>query len=107
MTDPANARRPRGQKPNDAVRASRLAMPLESAEIAAVRSATAMRWKILAFLRATPATCDEVEERMALRHQTASARVHELARAGLIEPDGERRTRSGRRATVWKAAVLP
>lgn len=49
-------------------------------------------------------TCDEIEERTGLRHQTASARVYELAKAGRIVPSGTRRTRSGRQANVWVVA---
>jgi len=49
-------------------------------------------------------TCDEVEASLDLRHQTASARVHELGRSGKIVDSGERRvTRSGRKAAVWTA----
>ncbi len=49
------------------------------------------------------ATCDEVERHMALRHQTASARVNELMREGRIYEAGRRPTSSGRQATVWRA----
>ena len=50
------------------------------------------------------ATCDEIEEALDLRHQTASARVNELMNRGMIVDRGYRRkTRSGRRATVWEA----
>lgn len=50
------------------------------------------------------ATCDEVEVGLGLRHQTASARVYELANKGLIIDSGlRRRTRSGRRAAVYVA----
>lgn len=49
-------------------------------------------------------TCDEVEAQLDLRHQTASARIHELRKAGYLEEKGiQRSTRSGRNATVWKA----
>jgi len=49
-------------------------------------------------------TCDEVELQLYLRHQTASARVRELAQKGHIKDSGERRaTRSGRTAIVWVA----
>jgi len=48
---------------------------------------------------------DEAEVRLAMTHQTVSARVHELARAGAIVDTGDRRrTRSKRLATVWRAA---
>lgn len=47
-------------------------------------------------------TCDEVEILLGLRHQTASARVHELMRCGsIVEQGRKRRTRSGRNAVVW------
>ena len=50
------------------------------------------------------ATCDEIEVELNLIHQTASARVNELAKRGMIVDRGYRRpTRSGRRATVWEA----
>lgn len=51
------------------------------------------------------ATCDEVEVRLAMRHQTASARVRELAlRDRVVDSGTRRRTRSGRTAIVWRAA---
>lgn len=50
------------------------------------------------------ATCDEIEVATGLSHQTASARVHELAKLGGIEDSGRRRpTRSGRKAAVYRA----
>lgn len=50
------------------------------------------------------ATCDEIERDTGLSHQTASARVRELAQAGTIRDSGQRRlTRSGRKAIVWEA----
>lgn len=48
-------------------------------------------------------TCDEIEREMGLRHQTASARLAELKHAGKIYADGFRSTRSGARASVWRA----
>ena len=49
------------------------------------------------------ATDDEIEVKLMLRHQTASARRRELVLSGAIRDSGERRkTRSGRTATVWK-----
>lgn len=51
------------------------------------------------------ATCDELESLLEMRHQTCSARVHELAKVGAIVDSGERRkTRSGRKAAVYRAA---
>jgi predicted transcriptional regulator len=50
-------------------------------------------------------TVDEVERLLRLTHQTASARVHELRRAGLVVDSGRKRmTRNGREATVWRPA---
>lgn len=49
-------------------------------------------------------TCDDVERATRLSHQTASARVNELAHLWLIEDSGQRRrTRSGRSAKVGVA----
>ncbi len=49
-------------------------------------------------------TCDEIELALNMRHQTASARVRELALTGRIRDSGNRRkTRSGRQAVVWTA----
>lgn len=49
-------------------------------------------------------TCDEVEVRLDMRHQTASARVNELMERGDIRDSGERRrTRSNRNAVAWVA----
>ena len=47
------------------------------------------------------ATCDEIEAALNLRHQTASARIRELALAKRIKAKGTRKTRSGRNADVW------
>lgn len=50
------------------------------------------------------ATCDEIEDALDLRHQTASARVRELALLSRILDSGRKRpTRSGRNAVVWVA----
>lgn len=47
-------------------------------------------------------TCDELEEASGLAHQTASARIRDLAKANKIVASGARRkTRSGRAANVW------
>jgi predicted transcriptional regulator len=67
--------------------------------------AGAMREEIIGQLREYGgATCDELEHLNGWRHQTASARINELKRDGLIMPDGTRPTRSGRKATVWVLA---
>lgn len=50
-------------------------------------------------------TCDKLEEETGLIHQTASARVRGLAKAGRIKDSGMTRpTRSGRKAVVWVTA---
>lgn len=47
-------------------------------------------------------TCDEVERRFGLRHQTASARVYDLRKRGHIKASEiTRETSSGRGAIVW------
>jgi DNA-binding transcriptional ArsR family regulator len=49
------------------------------------------------------ATCDELEVALDMRHQTASARITELRKDGLIVDTGLRRaTRSGRSARVYE-----
>jgi hypothetical protein len=66
---------------------------------------SALRAKIYALIDVRGeygATCDEIEVGLALRHQTASARVRELALGALIFDSGRRRlTRSGRGARVY------
>lgn len=48
------------------------------------------------------ATDDEIESRLNLRHQTASARRRELVLLEVIvDSERTRKTRSGRKATVW------
>ncbi len=68
--------------------------------------ASAIRMRVcLAIKSLGGATCDQVEEYTGLKHQTASARVNELKERGDIVDSGERRkTRSGRKAIVWKVS---
>jgi hypothetical protein len=49
------------------------------------------------------ATCDDIEQRLELRHQTASARLNELHyKLHVITDSGRRRrTRTGRQAVVY------
>jgi predicted ArsR family transcriptional regulator len=64
--------------------------------------------EILRHIQSSPSglTCDEVEQDLNLRHQTASARIRELAQHGLLVDSQERRrTRAGRSAAIWRAAV--
>lgn len=63
-----------------------------------------MQEQVLSAIRsdASGRTCDEVEHVLALRHQTVSARIRELACKSKIVDSGRRRvTRSGRAAVVW------
>jgi|LauGreDrversion4_2_1035121.scaffolds.fasta_scaffold00521_9 predicted Rossmann fold nucleotide-binding protein DprA/Smf involved in DNA uptake len=60
--------------------------------------------RVLAAIVASPRTCDELEQDLALTHQTCSASVNNLMRRGLIVAEGYRKTRSGRSARVWRAA---
>lgn len=54
-------------------------------------------------LKRDPRACFEIEEDLDLSHQTASARITQLRKDGLIEDSGEkRRTRSMRQAIVWR-----
>lgn len=61
--------------------------------------------RILESLRDAPATCDEIQQRLDMTHQTASATINALMRAGSIRANGSRPTRSGRAARVWE--VVP
>jgi len=71
-------------------------------------AAQAMRDTILAkitYSASAGLTCDQVEELLDMRHQTASARIKELKDEGLLLDSGRRRpTRSGRKAAVLVAA---
>lgn len=53
------------------------------------------------------ATCAEIETALGMSHQTASARLVELERRGMVQDLGERRpTATGRKAVVWYSATL-
>jgi DNA-binding transcriptional ArsR family regulator len=59
--------------------------------------------KIMVALVARPMTCAEIETALELSHQTASARLSEMKKFGLVEDTGERRpTPSGRSAMVYR-----
>jgi predicted transcriptional regulator len=72
-------------------------------------NAASIRATILEHIRTTGnATCDEIEIRFGLRHQTASARVRELSLMKAIKDSGNRRdTRSGRSARVYVVNTEP
>lgn len=73
------------------------------AAAASVRNrAQALRLTVLEALQKSPRCADRVCEALGLTHQTGSARVSELAKAGQIEDTGKtQKTRSGRDAIVW------
>lgn len=53
-------------------------------------------------------TDDELEMTLRMRHQTVSARRRELVLLGLVQDSGcVRKTRSGRKATVWISHHTP
>jgi hypothetical protein len=68
-------------------------------------SAQSLCGQILAAIKAAGLhglTCDEVEDRFELRHQTASARLWDLHTRDYIRDSGQRRlTSARRRAVVW------
>lgn len=70
-----------------------------------VDMAAVLRTRVLAEIQQRGdrgATCDEIEVVLELRHQTASARIRELAIAVQVLDSGRKRlTRSQRRAVVW------
>ncbi len=53
-----------------------------------------------------PATCEELEGRTELSHQTCSARISEMRRAGDLVEIGRAATSSGRSARVHQMADL-
>jgi len=62
--------------------------------------------RVLAFLEEHgPATDEEIIAGTGMNPSTARPRRIELVRHGLVVEAGERRTASGRRATVWKATA--
>jgi predicted transcriptional regulator len=61
-------------------------------------------YRLIAELGERGMTCDEAEHRLDMRHQTVSARFHDLHREGWIyRTKRRRRTRSGRSAVVYRA----
>jgi predicted transcriptional regulator len=89
---------------DDPVEASRAA--LESVE-EALPHLRAKVYRAIALAHAG-ITCDEIEVKLNMTHQSASARVHELFATGRIVGQGKRKTRSGRPATIWfPARVAP
>jgi hypothetical protein len=51
-------------------------------------------------------TCDEIEYRLGMRHQTASSAIRSLVQQEILRASKQkRRTRSGREAIVWVVAT--
>src|SRR5262245_5062830 len=71
---------------------------------------TRLRAKVFAVIDARGergATCDEIEQALGLRHQTAGARIRELVLGGFVADTGKRRTtRSGRPARIYRPALV-
>ncbi len=82
-----------------------------AAAVSQLPAAASVRSRVLVHVRAARGrgvTCDEIEEQMAGRHQTISARVRELVQLGFIRDSGVRRkTRSGRKARIYVACTDP
>lgn len=67
--------------------------------------ASSMRFGVLSAIRRAGdrgMTSDEIERSLGLRHQTASARMRELALGGHVERAERRLTSSGRQAWAWR-----
>jgi hypothetical protein len=59
--------------------------------------------KILAVLRESPSTSEEIERLLGMKHQTVSAQIRHMVEAGLVRDTTLRRkTKSGRSANVWE-----
>lgn len=81
-----------------------------AAAISVADTAGTLRSQVFAFVARRDqngATCWEAERDMGLRHQTASARIRELAQSGaLVDSGRKRRTETGRLAVVWIAKAV-
>jgi len=65
--------------------------------------AMSIQQKILCELKITPATDDELEQRLEMRHQTVSSCRCGCVKKEWVQPSGETRpTRSGCLANVWE-----
>ena len=52
-------------------------------------------------------TCEEIEVKLRLKHQTCSVRITELKDKGIVRDSGRRgKTSSGRQAVIWVAGHL-
>jgi predicted ArsR family transcriptional regulator len=98
---------PKGKAKPDLPRKAQHAAGSDTSHAAAASLSEAvlgdLQLKVLeAIIACKDMTCDEVETHLDLSHQTASARINELAKAGYIEDSGQRRkTKHGRAAAVY------
>lgn len=104
MTDP-NTIDAMGEAPHNGTPTSK-----EAAESLSVDTLNGLRRRVYDLIAARTAkgigtTSDDAEVAMGMRHQTISARVHELAKAGIIVGVGRRQTRSGRSAVAYWAVA--
>lgn len=74
----------------------------DAAAVSMIQTAETMRSRAYRLIASRAMTCDEIERLTGWAHQSASARLWELSRSGLIRDTGQRaRTRSGRTARVY------
>ena len=82
--------------------------PATSHEAAGKMDAEGQRERIMRLMRFMARcgwTADELDEVIGWRVTTAGRRLSELKRRGLVEACGQRYTRSGRQATVYRACA--
>ena len=91
-------------QPAPSVRGS--ATSAAAADALTAKALTRMHRQVLAYLEQHgPATDEEMQAALAMNPSTQRPRRIELARRGLVVEAGEKRTRSGRRATAWKTTA--
>ena len=86
-----------------AVQHSRTSMA--AADSLASDTLNTLQRQVVAFLREHgPSTDEEIATGLGMNPSTERPRRIELARRGLVVEAGERKTASGRKATVWRVA---
>lgn len=68
-------------------------------------TAGTLRERVYKHLLEYEATDEQIQDALAMDPSTERPRRVELCKAGLVEQVGEARTRSGRKAAVWKAVA--
>ncbi len=76
----------------------------QAADSLSPKALNALQRKVLELLRATPEglTDEEMQKRLGMNPSTQRPRRIELAKAGMIQKAGVRKTASGRNADVWR-----